>query len=81
MEIACDKPVDAYVHVDGTKFRDIQLALPINRHLAKVSNLPELSPGGRGHRHGKSLALKLYACLRRAGSPTSTDFRRQRPIG
>jgi integrase len=31
MEIAGDKPVNAYAQVDGVEFKDIQLALPINR--------------------------------------------------
>ena len=34
MEIAGDKPVNAYAQVDEIKFKDIQLALPINRQKA-----------------------------------------------
>ncbi|MFA5901728.1 MAG: site-specific integrase, partial [Hyphomicrobium sp.] len=42
MEIAGDKPVNAYVQPDGIKFKDIQLALPINRQKPPFKGLSRI---------------------------------------
>ena len=42
MDIAGDKPVNAYVQADGIKFKDIQLALPINRQKAPFRGLSRI---------------------------------------
>ena len=47
MEIAGDKPVNAYAQVDGIKFKDIQLALPINRQKAPFKGLSRIEVAQR----------------------------------
>ena len=56
LEIAGDKPINAYRQVDGVNFKDVQLALPIYRQKAPFKGLTlvdaakkssELRVGGR----------------------------------
>jgi integrase len=39
IEIAGDKPINAYKQTDGVKFKDVQLALPVHRHKAPFNGL------------------------------------------
>ena len=69
MEIAGDKPVNAYVQVDGIKFKDIQLALPINRQKAPFKGLS----GSRWRRERSSCVRKARTSIFSIQSPSRTN--------
>ncbi len=70
MEIAGDKPVNAYVQADGIKFKDIQLALPINRQKAPFKGLSRIEVAEEGDRARERPAPMSISSIR---SPSRTN--------